>query len=62
MFIVVVVVFFLCCKVGRFNVGLSEDGLTFGGSLKWPFEELQLLALNCQLRFAASCLVVLLLV
>ncbi len=33
------------CKFGHFNISLSGDWLTFGATLKWPFEELQFLAL-----------------
>ncbi len=36
----------LWCEVGHFNMGLYEDWLACGGSLKGPFEELQFLAPN----------------
>ena len=30
---------YFCCRVGRFNIDVYGDWLTFGTSLYWPFEE-----------------------
>ena len=45
---------YFCCKVGHFNMGIYGDWLSFWASPKWPFEELQLLALLHELHLSAS--------
>ena len=43
-----------CGKVEHFHMGVNGDWLTFIASLKWPFEELQFLALLHWLHFSTS--------